>query len=151
VNVAAFPTPAEADLVDKLRVRARPTISLVAEEQGDVVGHIFFSPVSLSAHPKLFLMGLAPMAVVPAWQNRGVGSTLVRAGIERCRELGAEAVAVLGHRHFYPRFGFRSAVELAIDCEYEAEEGDFMILELRPGALRGVSGTITYDPALREL
>ena len=81
VNVAAFETPAEADLVDALRAQAWPLVSLVADEDGAIVGHIMFSPVTLPGHPALALMGLAPMAVTPARQRAGIGSALVRAGL----------------------------------------------------------------------
>jgi putative acetyltransferase len=102
VNVAAFETPAEADLVDALRARARPLVSLVAEDAGAIVGHILFSPVTLPGHPALALMGLAPMAVAPPRQRSGIGSGLVHAGLEACRRLPADVVVVLGHPEYYP-------------------------------------------------
>jgi predicted N-acetyltransferase YhbS len=85
VNVSAFDTAAEADLVDALRDQARPIVSLVAEENGEIIGHIMFSPVTLVGRPGLHLAGLAPMAVAPARQRKGVGCALVRAGLERCK------------------------------------------------------------------
>ena len=88
VNVFAFETSFEADLVDSLREQARPAVSLVAEECGEVVDHIMFSPVSLPGDPDLKVMGLAPMAVAPEHQRKGIGSELVRAGLEQCREPG---------------------------------------------------------------
>ncbi len=106
VNASAFETLAEAHLVDVLRSQVRPVVSLVAEDGGEIVGHIMFSPVSLSGHPKLKIMGLAPMAVTPEHQRKGIGSALVRAGLEQCQQLGFGAVVVLGHPEYYPRFGF---------------------------------------------
>src|SRR6185503_109729 len=103
VNVAAFETPEEANLVDALREHARPIASLVAEDDGAIVGHIMFSPVTLAGHPELRIMGLAPMAVVPEHQREGIGSALVRAGLEECRKLGFGAAVVLGHPAYYPR------------------------------------------------
>ena len=99
INVAAFGREAEARLVAMLREQARPLVSLVAEDAGAVIGHIMFSPVSLGGFARL-MMGLAPMAVAPAHERRGIGSALVRAGLERCREIGAAAVVVLGHPDF---------------------------------------------------
>jgi putative acetyltransferase len=146
VNRAAFETSTEADLVDALRKQAHPIVSLVAEDAGAIVGHIFFSPVTLSGHA-LTMMGLAPMAVLPAQHRRGIGSALVRAGLERCRELGFAAVIVLGHAEYYPRFGFVPASRFGIGCEYDVADRVFMALELERGSLRGKSGTIRYHAA----
>jgi len=151
VNLAAFETPAEADLVDALRAQARPLVSLIAEEQGAIVGHIVFSPVTLPGQPALALMGLAPMAVAPARQRAGIGSALVRAGLEACRRLPADAVVVLGHPEYYPRFGFAPGVLTGLGCEYDVPAQAFMALELRPGALRGVTGTVQYHAAFASL
>ena len=144
INVAAFESPEEADLVDALRARAEPLVSLVAEDQGAVVGHIMFSPVSLPGHPRLKIMGLAPMAVTPQLQRQGIGSLLVRAGLEQCRQDGFAAVVVLGHPEYYPRFGFSPSSRFGIDSEYGVPEGVFMAMELRPGALDGKTGTVKY-------
>jgi putative acetyltransferase len=151
VTVAAFGTPAEADLVEALRARARPLVSLVAEEAGAIVGHTLFSPVTLPGHPTLALMGLAPMAVAPARQRAGIGSALVRVGLEACRQLPADAVVVLGHPEYYPRFGFASGVRSGLACEYDVPAEAFMVLELRPGALRGATGTVQYHAAFASL
>ena len=147
VNRAAFETSAEADLVDALRDQAAAVVSLVAEDAGSVVGHILFSPVTLSGHAELKIMGLAPMAVLPAEQRRGIGSALVRAGLDRCQALGCGAVVVLGHPGYYPRFGFMPASRFGIGCEYDVPDEVFMALELEPGILRGQSGTIRYHAA----
>jgi len=150
VTVAAFEAPAEADLVDALRDQARPFVSLVAEGSGAIVGHIMFSPVALSGHPALKIMGLAPMAVLPDHQRRGIGSALVRAGLEQCRLLGAGAVVVLGHPAFYPRFGFSPSTRFGLRCEYDVPEEVFMVMELQPGFLDGTSGTISYHAAFGQ-
>jgi putative acetyltransferase len=151
LNASAFETPAEANLVDALRTHAQPVVSLVAEDSGSLVGHIFFSPVSLLGHAPLRIMGLAPMAVMPRLQRKGIGSALVRAGLDRCKELGFGAVVVLGHPQYYPRFGFLPSTRFGIRCEYEAPEGAFMVVELQSGLLRGVSGTIKYHAAFRNV
>jgi putative acetyltransferase len=151
VNTAAFGTPAEASLVDALRAQARPLVSLIAEDDGEIVAHIMFSPVSLSGHSALRIMGLAPMAVIPHRQRRGIGSKLVRAGLERCRDLGFGAVVVLGHPAYYPRFGFGTASRLGIGCEYDVPADAFMVTELEEGFLRGASGTAQYHAAFGEL
>ncbi len=151
VNESAFETPSEANLVDALREQAQPVISLVAEDNGKVVGHIMFSPVSLSGYPGLEVMGLAPMAVVPEHQRKGLGCALVRAGLERCRQLGFAAVVVLGHPEYYPRFGFSPSSRFGIDSEYEVPEEVFMVMELQPGALSGKTGRVKYHAAFSNI
>jgi len=151
VNAAAFETTVEAELINVLRKEAQPIISLVAEENTHIVGHILFSPVILSGHAELKIMGLGPMAVLPDCQGRGIGSALVKAGLQACKELGFGAVVVLGHTWFYPRFGFAPSVRYGIHCEYDAAEEAFMILELQPGYLQGSQGVIHYHPAFNDV
>ncbi len=151
LNAAAFETPAEAYLVEALRQQARPVVSLVAEEKLAVVGHIMFSPVKLSGHSELRIMGLAPMAVAPEHQRIGIGSALVRAGLEQCKKLGCGAVVVLGHPEYYPRFGFSPSASFGISCEYDVPEEVFMIIELQPGFLDGVSGKVEYHSAFSSV
>lgn len=147
VNLAAFETPAEAKLVIRLRKEARPTISMVAVKGEEVVGHILFSPVVLSEHESLQIMGLAPVAVAPEHQRKGVGSSLVRAGLKRCKETGYGAVVVLGHPEYYPHFGFVAAARSGVRFAYDAPEEAFMLLELQPGYLDNAQGTISYHAA----
>jgi putative acetyltransferase len=151
VNRAAFETDAEADLVDALREQAKTIVSLVADDASSIVGHILFTPVTLSGHAALRIMGLAPMAVLPAVQRRGIGSALVRAGLEQCAQLGCCAVIVLGHSKYYPRFGFTPASRFGITSEYDVPDEVFMALELEPGALRERSGTIRYHAAFANV
>ena len=151
VNTSAFETPAEANLVGALRAPTKPILSLVAEVNGHIVGHIMFSPVVLSGHAELDIMGLAPLAVVPEHQRKGIGSKLVGTGLQRCRKLGFGAVVVLGHPEYYPRFGFVSSRHFDIDCEYDVPQEAFMVVELEAGFLRGVSGTIKYHAAFKEV
>jgi putative acetyltransferase len=151
VNVSAFETPAEANLVNTLREQAQPVVSLVVEENGSIIGHILFSPVVLPDHPELKIMGLAPMAVAPEHQRKGIGSALVRTGLAQCKQLGFGAVVVLGHPDYYPRFGFSPATRYSIGCEYEAPEEAFMVVELQPGFLEGASGKIKYHSAFNDL
>lgn len=151
VNVSAFETPAEASLVDVLRQQAQPCVSLIAEDNGAIVGHIMFSPVSLSGHPALRIMGLAPMAVAPEQQRKGIGSALVHAGLEQCKQLGFGAVVVLGHPAYYPRFGFVPSTRVGIGCEYDVPEEVFMVVELQSGFLRGASGKVAYHAAFSSV
>jgi putative acetyltransferase len=147
VNELAFEQPAEARLVDALRAVARPTVSLVAVDDGRVVGHIFFSPVTIEGPQGVSTaMGLAPMAVRPGRQNAGIGAALVREGLAACATLGERVVVVLGHPHYYPRFGFVPAATQGLSCEYPVPDEVFMVTELAPGALRGRAGLVKYHP-----
>ena len=150
VNAAAFGTEAEARLVDRLHNEADAVISLVAELDGNIVGHILFSPVTLAGNA-VFIQGLAPMAVRPGCQNNGVGSALVHAGLEACKAQGAGAVVVLGHPNYYPRFGFVPASRFGLSSEYEVPDEVFMVLELEPGYLAGINGKVSYHPAFGDL
>ena len=151
VNASAFETQAEANLVDNLRNQAAPVVSLVAVDEEDIVGHIMFSPVSLAGCADINMMGLAPMAVTPEHQGKGIGSALVKEGLERCRQLGMVAVAVLGHAEYYPRFGFEPSSRFDITSEYDVPEDVFMLLELRPYALTEKAGTVKYHAAFNNI
>ena len=96
-------------------------------------------------------MGLAPMAVLPGRQRQGIGSELVRAGLDECRRLGFGAIVVLGHAEYYPRFGFVPASKFGLKSEYDVPDDVFMALELIPGALRGRAGTIRYHPTFAAM
>jgi putative acetyltransferase len=150
VHVRAFGGDEEGSLVDLLRNRKKAVISLVAVWQERVVGHILFSPISISNAPEDFrAVGLAPLAVLPDFQNHGIGSQLTRAGLEACRQRDYDAVVVLGHPGYYPRFGFSRAKDYGLDNEYDATDA-FMVMELKPGALKRVSGLVQYAPEFRE-
>ncbi|HKX31692.1 MAG TPA: N-acetyltransferase [Blastocatellia bacterium] len=146
VNQQAFQQTAEAELVDQLRVRGKLRISLVAESDDEIVGHIAFSQVQIDSGNLANGLGLGPLAVRPGLQKQGIGSRLVRAGLERCRELGFDYVVVLGHADYYPRFGFSPASRFGIRCIWPVPDEVFMALELRSGALREMSGLIAYEP-----
>jgi putative acetyltransferase len=146
VHHAAFGQPDEGRIVEALRAAGAATLSLVAELDGAVAGHIVFSPVTIDRATGV--VGLAPMAVDPAHQRAGIGSALVRAGLDELRSLGHGAVVVLGHVAYYPRFGFVPASRFGLRCEYAVPDEVFMALELRPGALAGRAGTVRYRPEL---
>jgi putative acetyltransferase len=148
VNVAAFGSTTEAHIVDALR--GDDVLSLVAEEGDAVVGHIMFSPVQITEGGDLRAVALAPMAVAPEYQRRGIGSALARAGLAECRSLGIHAVFVVGHPTYYPRFGFRLASIAGFACEFEVDDEAFMVAELVPNALAGRSGTVHFHQAFTE-
>lgn len=147
VNLEAFGRRLEAGIVDRLREEVRSLVSLVADDKGEIVGHILFSPATLSGHDDLFVMALGPMAVKPARQGRGIGSELVLQGLDACERLGCHAVFVLGEPKFYRRFRFQPASRFGIESEYEDAGDAFMAQALVEGALADRSGTVKYHPA----
>lgn len=152
VNEQAFGGKEEAVVIEKLRNRGALTLSLVAVQGDEVVGHIAFSPVVIASEYSSFeAIALGPMAVLPTYQRQGIGGQLVREGLEKCQNLGHSIVVVMGHPTYYPRFGFRTAKPRGISCEFESPEEAFMILELRHGALAGRSGIVKFQPEFQEV
>ena len=145
VNELAFEQPAEADLVERLRQACMDSLSLVAEDDA-VVGHILFTPVVVeSAAGRVVGKGLAPMAVLPDRQRQGIGSQLVRRGLDILRERGCPFVVVVGHPEYYPRFGFEPASTHGLASQWEGiPDAAFMALVLDVHAMTGVSGVAKY-------
>jgi len=115
------------------------------------VGHIAFGLVVIESEGSSFeAITLAPVAVLPAYQRRGIGGRLIRAGLEECRKLGHEVVVLVGHPEYYPRFGFVQAVPKGMGCEFKVPDDAFMILELREGALEGKKGVVKFQPEFKE-
>ena len=141
VVTAAFGQAEEADLVERLRADGDVRVELVAQEAGGITGHILFSRLGIGP---IEGAALAPLAVAPAQQRRGIGAALTRAGIDRCRELGIPAVIVLGHADYYPRVGFSAALAAPLEAPFSGSS--FMALELTPGALTP-GGRVRYAPA----
>jgi putative acetyltransferase len=151
VNVAAFGREGEADLVDQLRGVAS-TFSFVAIKSEKVVGHIFFSPVTIEENwDDLLILGLAPVSVLPDYQRQGIGSLLIQHSLEKCAESGCKAVVVLGSSAYYPQFGFIPAKEKGLRCEYSVPDEAFMVLELESGALERCAGTVKYRSEFMQL
>ena len=150
VIVAAFGGDIEANVVELLRDRNRAPVALVAVSDNKIVGHIMFSPVTITPAPKTFrAVGLAPLSVLPEFQRQGIGSMLAREGLKECAAAGFEAAVVLGSHHYYPRFGFSRASLYGLGNEYDADE-HFMAIELKHGALDKVSGTVRYLSEFKE-
>ncbi|MBD2309235.1 N-acetyltransferase [Chroococcidiopsis sp. FACHB-1243] len=148
VNYLAFGQENEARLVKSIRYlpNFNSALSLVAIESDRLVGHILFSEIAIaSSQGEVTALALAPLAVLPQFQNQGVGSQLVRAGLKQCQILGYKIVIVLGHPNFYSRFGFVSAIDKGLRSPFSVPDEAFMVLELVPGALIGVSGMVKYS------
>ena len=152
INETAFGQPAEANIVDSLRSACPNAISLVAVEDEKILGHIFFSPVSVSSGSRVSQgMGLAPMAVLPQRQRQGIGSMLVQAGIDAMRQRNCPFIIVLGHPEYYPRFGFVPASRHGIVCQWEGvPDGAFMVLIFDEAIMSGVSGVVRYRDEFEE-
>jgi len=152
IQEAAFGQPGEANLVDVLRRSARPQLSLVAEIDGDLAGHVFLSPVTIENNPlAVECAGLAPIGVDPSVQGIGIGAALMGESIRRCPDVGWQAVFLLGDPGYYSRFGFGLAADSGFHFESEFFDSAFQIRELTPGILSSSSGWVHYHEAFSEL
>jgi putative acetyltransferase len=150
VNRLAFGGEGEARLVDALREGGYARVSLVAEAEGRVVGHILFSALRIATlRGNIEALALAPMAVVPSHQRKGIGSSLVREGLRTCREAGHRIVIVVGHPEFYPRFGFSAKRAEPFTSRYSGPA--FMAVELVPNTLEGIEGEVRFPPPFDRL
>ena len=150
VIVAAFGGDIEANLVELLRDRNKAPVALVAVSDNKIVGHIMFSPVTITLAPKAFrAVGLAPLSILPEFQRQGIGSMLAREGLKKCAAAGFEMAVVLGSHHYYPRFGFSRASLYGLGNEYDTDQ-HFMVIELKNGALDKVSGIVRYSSEFKE-
>jgi putative acetyltransferase len=150
VHLDAFGGDFEARLVDLLRARGRAVTSLVAVEDGTLAGHIVFSPVTIDGRDTCRALGLAPIGVLRRFQRRGIGSRLIREGLNQCSGTGHELVVLVGAPAYYTRFGFQRAKQFGLDNEYGVDE-EFMALELRAGALEGIRGLVRYAREFAEV
>ena len=150
VNEAAFGQASEADIVDKLRVAREDFLSFVAIDQGTIVGHVLFTPVSIEKSG-VKGMGLAPLAVLPERQRQGVGSLLTRHGLEQLRSAGCPFVVVLGHPDYYPRFGFEPASRFGLSCQWPGVPDEaFMVAVFDETALPPGGGVARYRDEFDE-
>jgi len=151
VNEQAFSKKSEADLVDDLRKKKAITLSLIAEVEDQIVGHILFSPVTIKPDNSHFnAITLAPLAVLPEYQHKGIGSQLIRTGLEECRLLGHDLVFVVGHPEYYPRFGFVQATAKGFNCEVEVPDEAWMVFELGDKASLEKGGTVYFHPEFKN-
>ena len=150
VHREAFGGDVEARLVDLLRGRGKAVVSLVAVNAARVIGHVMFSPVTIDEASDCRALGLAPVGVLPDCQRSGIGSSLIREGLDRCVRAGYDLVVLVGDPAYYGRFGFQHAKPKGLDNEYGLND-EFMVLELRKGSLEGVSGLVRYAREFAEV
>ncbi|MHC4205289.1 MAG: GNAT family N-acetyltransferase [Planctomycetota bacterium] len=145
VNIRAFGREQEASVVDKLRENCNSMLSFVALTDGKVVGHILFSPAVIEGrHGRLVGTGLAPLAVLPEYQRKGIGTQLMQTAIARIKESGCPYIIVIGHPEYYPRFGFEPADRSGISIDGNVPDEAFMILILDRKAMNGITGVARY-------
>ncbi len=150
----AFGQENEGILIENLRKNQQyvNAISLVAEINDKLVGHILFFPVQIANNEKIHQsLALAPMAVLPAYQNQGIGGELIRAGLEEAKDNGYKSAIVLGHKDYYPKFGFKMAKNWNIRAPYTVPLENFMAIELVEKGLNYVSGTVRYPAEFNDV
>ncbi len=146
----AFEGDGEARLVEALRDSAEyiPDLSLVAEEEGALMGHILLSRIEIETpRGAVPALALAPLSVSPKFQHQGIGTALTKAGIAACQSRPECCVVVLGNPAYYPKFGFESAAHYDIRAPWDVPVEAFMVLPIREGSLSGVSGIVRYSSA----
>ena len=147
INDLAFGQENEGKMIDALRKTSdfNYLLSLVAEIKGEIVGHILFYPIKIKNKIEEFIvLSLAPMAVHPDYQKNGIGTKLVKSGLEVAKELGFGAVIVVGHPKYYPRFGFTPAKNWNIKLPFDVPDDVFLALELKENALKYCNGTVEF-------
>jgi putative acetyltransferase len=155
LNSKSYETNTEANLVNGLRNCGCEFLSLVAEVDQRIVGHILFTPIELLDEMYQIndarIMGLVPITVAFEYRLKGIGSELLRVGLEHCRELDYDAVAVLGYASYFPKFGFVPSATYNIKSEYDVPEEVFMIHELIKGSLKGLRGTVHFHDTFNKV
>ena len=153
INDSAFNQNNEGVMIEKLRDNPEyiSELSLVAVVDNEIVGHILFFPVKIKKGSETNIsLSLAPMAVHPKYQNKGIGSKLVLEGLKKAKELGYNSVVVVGHPNYYPRFGFKPAGIWDINLPFDIPDEAFMAIELKSNGLKDCSGIVEYPKEYEE-
>jgi putative acetyltransferase len=152
VNKLAVGQENESILIDKIREGENfiPGLSLIAESKGRLVGHILLSKIKITGSSVFDTLILAPLAVIPAFQKKGIGSRLVKRSVFKAKELGFNSIIVVGHKEYYPRFGFEKASKWNLKCPFRVPDEAFMAIELTKKALEDKAGTIEFPDEFIE-
>ena len=154
LHTIAFNGDREARLVEKLRKTPTyiPELSLVAKYRNTIIGHILFYPIKINTYrKKCDSLALAPISVIPSFQNRKVGSRLIKKGLMKAQKLGFKSVLVVGHPEYYPRFGFEKASKHGISAPFDVPDNALFAIELEKDGLKNCSGTIEYPSEYTEV
>ena len=152
-KTAEFSDNEEHNLVKRLRKSDEfiKELSLVSEDNNRIIGHILLTKALIRDTNKITkTLALAPLSVLPEYQKCGIGKGLMNKAIEVARKLGYKSIVVLGHENYYPKFGFKKASMYGVKAPFEVPDEAYMILELIPNALNGVSGVVEYSKAFFE-
>ena len=152
VHELAFGWPDEAQIVVSLRDSPAylPELSLAAEADGEIVGHVMLSTAKIEGESSSWTaLVLGPIGVPPSSQRRGIGSAMVHAALERAAVMGYGAVFLIGHPTYYPRFGFVPASRYGMKTTYNVPDEVFMVRLLRPDGVEGITGTVVFPEAFR--
>ena len=152
INKLAFQQEDESKLIENIRKGENfiPELSLVAEIDNQIVGHILFSKIQIIGSSVFESLALAPMAVIPDLQKQGIGTALINKGMKKAKEMGFDSIIVLGHSEYYPKFGFLKASKWNITCPFEVPDEAFMAIELTEKAFDGKSGIVKYPDEFME-
>ena len=154
INDMAFGQEDEGNLIAKLRKKKNfiKELSLVACMGNEIIGHILFSKITIKNDTEEFdSLALAPMSIIPEFQGLGIGSELIKKGLQKATKLGYESVIVLGHENYYPKFKFAPANQFKITCPFQVPDDNFMALELKKGSLDTVFGYVVYPKEFDSL
>jgi predicted N-acetyltransferase YhbS len=146
INYQAFKQKNESELIERIRSSKNfvPELSLIAEKNGKIVGHILLSKIKIKGEKEYESLILAPLAVLPELQKQGIGEKLITEGLRKAKELGFSSVIVVGHKDYYPKYGFEKASKWNIKCSFKVPDEAFMAIELNIGALAEKSGIVEF-------
>ena len=142
VNRLAFGQEQESNIVEALRTNGGALLSLIATVNGQVAGHIMYSPLTVAENVQSVALG--PMAVVPEYQRQGIGTQLIEGGNRKIKDAGYPFIIVVGHAQYYPGFGSRPAIESGIKWEWDISGRSFHVLVLNEAKMQGASGLAKY-------